>query len=549
MEKSYFWQGGQKVEIEKKGGVALVHAVDADSAFFLARKVGVAVTSVMPITKGLMKVRIRGDLDDSMAKLRVDNIVHHVYHLAGQPSAEVMVSDSFYLRFKAGTTEARMAQYLAQEGLHEEQKLDDQTLLVRVTAATRANAIKASNRAAESDDVEYAEPNVTHQLVRFADPTDPMLRSQWHLHAPETDHELVRGADIHAPQAWQMTRGSREIVIAVADDGFDLTHPDFKGADKIAGTIDVQPIGKGDIGVSGGDVHPRPGDYHGTPCAGVAVAEANGEGTVGVAPGCALLAVRFPLTITDLQLAKMFKVISERADIVSCSWGYPPTQMPVSRFLRKTLAQLARTGGRRGKGLVICVAAGNNNCPIKDDENTLPYQYQNQFGFLVTYSGPINRWIAAHPDVITVSASTSLKTRAAYSSWGDEVAVCAPSSNFHDLGKFQVHGRGIVTTDNEGFGPRTDFTEGSRFTSDFGGTSSATPTVAGVCGLVLSRNQDLTAVEVRDIVCKTADKDLEIASETPVNRPGAFDANGRSLWFGHGKVNAARAVRAARGDA
>lgn len=85
----------------------------------------------------------------------------------------------------------------------------------------------------------------------------------------------------------------------------------------------------------------------------------------------------------------------------------------------------------------------------------------------------------------------------------------------------------------------------SRFTGDFGGTSSATPTVAGVCGLVISRNGSLTGRQVREIIEKTASKDLVIASETPVNVPGNFDGNGFSPWFGYGKVDAAAAVQRA----
>jgi subtilisin-like proprotein convertase family protein len=147
--------------------------------------------------------------------------------------------------------------------------------------------------------------------------------------------------------------------------------------------------------------------------------------------------------------------------------------------------------------------------------------------------------------VITVSASTSRKTRAAYSSWGRQISVCAPSDNWDDLDQITPLGLGITTTDNEGFGVGTDFTAGSRFTSGFGGTSSATPTVAGVCALVLSANPSLTGPEVKHLLEQTVDKDLSLVTDTPVNEPGDFDAAGFSLWFGHGKVNAFRAVQAA----
>ena len=112
------------------------------------------------------------------------------------------------------------------------------------------------------------------------------------------------------------------------------------------------------------------------------------------------------------------------------------------------------------------------------------------------------------------------------------------------MGRINPKGLGIWTTDNEGFGSGSDFSPGSRFTGAFGGTSSATPTVAGVCGLVISRNPSLTADEVRKIIRTTADKDLIATSETAVNKPGDF-TNGFSLWFGNGKVNAAKAVAAA----
>ena len=91
----------------------------------------------------------------------------------------------------------------------------------------------------------------------------------------------------------------------------------------------------------------------------------------------------------------------------------------------------------------------------------------------------------------------------------------------------------------------SDFTEGSRFTDRFGGTSSATPTVAGVCGLVLSANPSLTGKRVREILRQNADKDMSVLTQTPVNEPGVFSPEGFSLWFGFGKVNAFRAVKAA----
>ena len=336
-------------------------------------------------------------------------------------------------------------------------------------------------------------------------------------------------------------------MIAVADDGFDLTHPDFQGEGKVVASLNATIRGGGsDARIEwDANVSPRPGDYHGTPCLGVAVAEGNNTGVVGVAPGCALVAVRFPLSMSDAHFIVMFQKISSLADVVSCSWGVGPANAPMSTTLESAMTALAVSGGRRGKGLIFCIAAGNNNCPVRDLGNTRTYRYLDQFNIVRSYDGPIDRWVAAHPKVITVSASTSRKTRSAYSSWGQQISVCAPSDNWDDLGQSSPPGRGITTTDNENVGPHSDFTSGSRFTDRFGGTSSATPTVAGVCALVVSANPSLTGEEVKQLLEQTADRDLSPVTDTPVNADGAFNGAGFSLWFGHGKVNASQAVRAA----
>jgi len=74
--------------------------------------------------------------------------------------------------------------------------------------------------------------------------------------------------------------------------------------------------------------------------------------------------------------------------------------------------------------------------------------------------------------------------------------------------------------------------------SDFGGTSSACPGVAGVCALILSVNPDLTWKDVKEILKKTADKIDK--------RNGNYDAKGHSKWYGYGRVNAYKAVKLAK---
>jgi len=135
---------------------------------------------------------------------------------------------------------------------------------------------------------------------------------------------------------------------------------------------------------------------------------------------------------------------------------------------------------------------------------------------------------------MAVAASTSFNKKALYSNWGGEISVCAPSDNFdpQNPNSSFVSGRGIWTTDNEQYG--RDFTPRSQFTGRFGGTSSAAPLVAGVAALVFSANQNLTASQVKDIIQSTADE--------------IFDDHAPTNWCGHGKVNAYKAVTAARDE-
>ncbi|MGH8808458.1 MAG: S8 family serine peptidase, partial [Noviherbaspirillum sp.] len=211
------------------------------------------------------------------------------------------------------------------------------------------------------------------------------------------------------------------------------------------------------------------------------------------------------------------------------------------------ITQLAASRGPRGKGCVICFAAANFDAPVKDLVNAGGFVwFDHGSGILRRTMGPILNGFAAHPKVIAVAASTSLNKHAAYSNWGREISVCAPSNNFHprDSRSF-VPGRGIWTTDNEAFG--SGFTAHSRFTGRFGGTSSATPLAAGVAALMLSANSGLTAAEVKEVLQDTADKIVDTDDDVVLgtNR-GQYDGDGRCDWFGFGKVNAAQAVQEAK---
>ena len=209
--------------------------------------------------------------------------------------------------------------------------------------------------------------------------------------------------------------------------------------------------------------------------------------------------------------------------------------------------RIGTTGGPRGKGCVICFAAGNYNASIDDPVNAEGHVWLDYgAGRQRRTVGPILNGYAAHPNVIAVAASTSLNRHAEYSNYGPQISVAAPSNNFHYLDRnLFVPGRGITTADNgrngDGFNPNGIYTD------RFGGTSSATPLVAGVAALVLSINPDLSAADVKDILQSTADKitDNEPSIVTGKNY-GEYDSRGHCQWFGYGRVNAAKAAAEAK---
>jgi subtilisin family serine protease len=248
-----------------------------------------------------------------------------------------------------------------------------------------------------------------------------------------------------------------------------------------------------------------------------------------------------PMAEDDDQSTEIFEDIAEFADVISCSWGPPPVFAPLSRLLAATLSRIVASGGPRRKRCVICFAAHNFNAPLRDATGSSEVRWKDGDRVRVTRDR-IENGYACHPDVIAVAASTSLNRKAQYSNWGAELSLCAPSDNWHPLDdKAYTPGRGIWTTDNEGVGD--GFTANSRYTGAFGGTSSATPLVAGVAALVLSANRALSARQVKDMLQSTADKITDPSTDAMTgNAFGRYDARGHSRWFGHGKVNAAKAV-------
>jgi len=452
------------------------------------------------------------DTDETLDHLRNERTVAagtHVFHTSNDDVPFVPTGELFVV-FKKGTSESKKRALLDEANLELIEARDGEEFVLRTTQRSR-NPVSVAQTLQESDIVEVAEPELATvgKLASVAMPTDSLLNEQWHLHNTGfhrgTSLFFLEGADARVFDAWRLlgNLGSSSIIVAVIDDGFDLTHPDLGSSGKV-----VEPF---DFTRNSNNPEPGPNDWHGTACAGVAIGSAGNGDIVGAIPNASFMPVRWGRNLADREIENWFGHVTDNgADIVSCSWGAAANVFPLSTRARRAIEKCA-TDGRNGKGCVVVFAAGNDD----RDVNNLPHSVD---GF------------AIHPDVIAVAACNSRDSKSHYSNFGDEIWIAAPSSG--------AGGAGILTADVTGFIERNGerrylgYAPGD-YTYDFGGTSSACPLVAGICALILSANPDLTAGEVKEVIRSTARR---------IGADDEYDDNGHSTSFGFGCIDAGAAV-------
>ncbi|MBP1468791.1 peptidase S8 [Candidatus Chloroploca sp. M-50] len=272
---------------------------------------------------------------------------------------------------------------------------------------------------------------------------DPRFNEQWGL------------AKINAYDAWFITQGSPDITIAIIDTGVELAHDDLK---QKVNTVD-------DYNFPANTDEANDESGHGTHVAGIVAAETNNQlGIAGVCPRCEIL----PLRVFDApgqgaaidNIANAIKYAADKeARVINLSLGYAADQA-----CSQTLADAINYAYEKG---VVIVAASGNACPVD-----VAFGRAN---FSVAYPARFDR-------VIAVGASNPNDTRASFSSYDAMLDLVAP-------------GQGILST----------YLNNSYKSLD--GTSMASPMVAGVVGLMLSRDASLSPAKVAEIL-RTSVTDL-----------------------------------------
>jgi parallel beta-helix repeat protein len=337
-------------------------------------------------------------------------------------------------------------------------------------------------------DVEYAELNYIVSIN--ATPNDPLYPVQWPLNNtgqmyPESGHYNpppgTPDCDIDAPEAWDISTGGPDVIVAVVDTGVDYRHRDLDDnmwiniGEIVGNGVDDDNNGYVDD-IYGYDFINNDGDPcddygHGTHCAGTIASEGNnGVDIAGVCWNARIMALKFlgsdGYGSTSYAVTAFYYAVANGADVISNSWGGGGYS-----YVMKEAIDYAHS-----QGVIMVASAGNNN-------SNYP------------------KYPAYYEHMISVAATNSNDEKAPFSNYGDWVDIAAPGVDILSL-RVENTSQGIVSDD---------------YTRVASGTSMACPYIAGACALLLSANPLLTCDEVYDILIETVD---------PIS-PGICIADGR----------------------
>jgi len=273
------------------------------------------------------------------------------------------------VRFKPGTGREAMLSSHAKVGATIKREFKSVPGLHLVKLSTEGNFNRALRAYHKDPNVLYAEPNYIVHI--FEEPNDPLFPQQWGL-SNTGQQGGTPGADIHAPQAWDITTGSSDVVVATIDTGIDYNHPDLAANIWSAPTSFTQQIAQytatcpaGSHGFTPAAVgganpcDPMDLDGHGTHVAGIIGAVGNnGLGVSGVNWNVQLMACSFAYaldTVGDavycLDFVKMWKDQGVNIIATNNSWG--GTNLYSQALIDAITAQ-------QQDGILFIAAAGNS---------------------------------------------------------------------------------------------------------------------------------------------------------------------------------------------
>lgn len=348
---------------------------------------------------------------------------------------------------------------------------------IKLVSVTTADSKATLSELSTIDGVVFAEPN--YKIKALAN--DPGYNNQW---------GLTSNNGINTEKAWEVTKGSGDITVAILDTGVDINHQDlsaniFINAAEVSDGVDNDGNGyiddingwdfttyesttnNGDNSVYDGTIIDGENtDAHGTHIAGIIAASLNGTGVQGVAPNTKILPVKF-MNNGEGTVFNAIKAIEYAetmgAKIANCSWGAEG----YSHFLHDSIAN---------SSMFFVCAAGNEESNVQ----TYP-EYPAMFDL---------------DNIISVGATSSDGSLAYFSNYGQGVDVAAPGEEIYSTLPENTYGY-------------------------MDGTSMATPFVSGAAALLLSISDNLSSAQMREMIIDTVAENTALSGK--VDSSGIID--------------------------
>ncbi|WP_081681397.1 S8 family serine peptidase [Flectobacillus major] len=303
---------------------------------------------------------------------------------------------------------------------------------------------------AKSSDVEYCEKVSYNQIIYT--PNDPLNSSQWHLNT------------IKAYEAWDLSRGGVDIVVAVVDNAIQTNHIDL---------ADNMVQGR-DIADNDDNTNPINTNFsHGTHVAGIVGAVTNNS------KGIASLGVNhikiMPVKVTgDNQFYNgiyygyegIAWAAANGAKVINMSWGGGGYSLTEQQVINEAAA----------RGCILVAAAGN------DSVESLHYP-------------------SAYDNVIAVASTTSTEELSYFSNYGSWVDISAPGSSIYSTIPFDTY-------------------------EYYSGTSMASPLTASLVAYIWSNNPLLTPAQVEARLKSSADN-IDAQNPSKIGKLGAGRINAK----------------------
>ena len=389
--------------------------------------------------------------------------------------AQDYVPDEVLIKFKRGV--GKQARQFAINSVQGKRigtfRLDPDLLHLKVPATIGTD--NSISHLIRNPNVQYAVRNDIYYITQDqVFPDDKRFRFQWSLHNTGRGRGTA-DADIDAPEAWGIFKGSSDIIVAVLDTGVDYNHEDL--AENIwtnqleyTGVIGEDDDGNGYVDdvygcdIVNGDGNPMDDNGHGTECAGVIGGVGNnGLGITGINWTVSIMCLKTHnesgiSTAADVIEGIQY-AIDNGANITSNSYGNRKDK--ANEAVRAAIYAAHEAG-------ILCVFSSGNDGSNTDID---PY-------YPACHDFKADPYLLDYDNIISVTAT--------------------------DQSDNQRYNWGLTTVDMAGCSPLITTTlPGNRYTNGFGGTSAACPHVAGVAALVWGNEPLLSHMDVKNRLMDT----------------------------------------------